>query len=107
MAVGFVGVGRNIAECLKRLGVNPVLVSSVGNDSAGSVLLSNLETLGLATNGIQVSDDVGTAVYSAVLCSAGDLDVAVADMRALDQIVCERLCCDTVSIADVVRLDFG
>lgn len=67
--------------------MNPLLVSSVGNDASGSILLENLRKMGLEASGIQVSDTLGTAVYSAVLDSSGDLDVAVADMRALDAIV--------------------
>lgn len=82
-----VGVGRNIAECLLRLDLDPLLISSVGNDASGSILLENLKKLGMDASGIQVSNDIATAVYSAVLCSAGDLDVAIADMRALDAIV--------------------
>lgn len=81
------GVGRNIAECLLRLDLDPLLISSVGNDTSGSILLENLKKLGMDASGIQVSDEIATAVYSAVLCSAGDLDVAIADMRALDAIV--------------------
>lgn len=72
--------------------MDPLLVSSVGNDASGSILLENLRKLGLEASGIQVSDSLGTAVYSAVLCSSGDLDVAVADMRALDAIVRLYLC---------------
>lgn len=81
------GVGRNIAECLLRLGLDPLLISSVGNDASGSILLDNLRKLGMDASGVQVSNDVATAVYAAVLCSKGDLDVAIADMRALDTIV--------------------
>jgi sugar/nucleoside kinase (ribokinase family) len=62
-------------------------VSSVGNDSSGSVLLDQLKHLGMTTSGIQIHPEAPTAVYSAVLCPAGDLDVAIADMRAFDSIV--------------------
>ncbi|RLN94311.1 hypothetical protein BBJ28_00003835 [Nothophytophthora sp. Chile5] len=76
----------NIAECLHRLEMDPLLVSSVGNDASGSILLENLKQLGLDASGIQISDELATAVYSAVLDSTGDLDAAIADMRAFEAI---------------------
>ncbi|TMW60771.1 hypothetical protein Poli38472_000813 [Pythium oligandrum] len=99
------GVGRNIAECLKRLGANPLLVSSIGQDASGSILLKNLEALDISAHGIQISEDVGTAVYSAVLCSSGDLDVAIADMRALDEIDTTAIPTETIKEAKVVIVD--
>jgi sugar/nucleoside kinase (ribokinase family) len=57
------------------------------------VLLQNLKKLGMDTSGVNVSDTLPTAVYSAVLDSTGDMDAAVADMSAFESIVsalCER-----------------
>ncbi|TYZ60904.1 hypothetical protein PybrP1_007388 [[Pythium] brassicae (nom. inval.)] len=99
------GVGRNIAECLLRLELDPLLISSVGNDASGSILLDNLRKLGMDASGVQVADDVATAVYSAVLCSAGDLDVAIADMRALDAIDTRAISDDTIREAGLVVAD--
>uniref|UniRef100_K3W7K7 Carbohydrate kinase PfkB domain-containing protein n=1 Tax=Globisporangium ultimum (strain ATCC 200006 / CBS 805.95 / DAOM BR144) TaxID=431595 RepID=K3W7K7_GLOUD len=99
------GVGRNIAECLLRLGLDPLLISSVGNDASGSILLENLKKLGMDASGIQVSNDVATAVYSAVLCSEGDLDVAIADMRALDAINTSAISDKTIQEAGLVVAD--
>ncbi|KAF1790929.1 Ribokinase-like [Phytophthora cactorum] len=79
------GVGRNIAECLHRLRLDPLLVSSIGNDASGSILLDNLKKLGMNTSGINISDNLSTAVYSAVLDSTGDMDAAIADMSAFDR----------------------
>ncbi|OWZ17236.1 Indigoidine synthase [Phytophthora megakarya] len=79
-------VGRNIAECLHRLKLEPLLVSSVGNDASGSILLGNLKQLGMDTSGINISDNLSTAVYSALLDSTGDMDAAIADMSAFESI---------------------
>lgn len=49
--------------------------------------MTNLNQLGMNTSGIQISDELATAVYSAVLDSMGDLDAAIADMRAFEAIV--------------------
>lgn len=62
-------------------------MSAVGDDASGSILLENLKKLGLNASGIRVSDQLATAVYSAVLDSSGDLDAAIADMRAFEAIV--------------------
>jgi sugar/nucleoside kinase (ribokinase family) len=66
-------------------------VSAVGNDASGSILLESLKKLGLNDSGVRVSDELATAVYSAVLDSSGDLDAAIADMRAFEAIVRRRL----------------
>ena len=42
-----IGVGRNIVECIARLGESVSFVSAVGDDSIGQNLLSNLEHLGV------------------------------------------------------------
>ncbi|GLD91838.1 hypothetical protein PINS_up000371 [Pythium insidiosum] len=99
------GVGRNIAECLQRLGASPTLVSSVGEDALGAILLDNMRALGMTTTGIQVSGSVATAVYSAVLDSNGDLNVAIADMRALDEIDAAGIPEDAIRDSDLVIVD--
>ncbi|KAE9051473.1 hypothetical protein PR003_g6401 [Phytophthora rubi] len=99
------GVGRNIAECLHRLRLDPLLVSSVGNDAPGSVLLENLKRLGLDTSGITVSDKLATAVYSAVLDSTGDMDAAIADMSAFEAIECSSISDKTIDKAKLIVAD--
>ncbi|KAI9908470.1 hypothetical protein PsorP6_004479 [Peronosclerospora sorghi] len=99
------GVGRNIAECLHRLKVDPLLVSSVGNDAAGSVLLENLKMLGMNTSGINRSDKLATAVYSAVLNSNGDLDAAIADMSAIESVTNQNISDSSLSTAKLVIAD--
>ncbi|KAH7478888.1 hypothetical protein KRP22_011054 [Phytophthora ramorum] len=99
------GVGRNIAECLHRLRLDPLLVSSVGNDTSGSVLLENLKTLGLDTSSVHVSDKLPTAVYSAVLDSTGDMDAAIADMSAFEAIESKRISDKTIDNAKLVIAD--
>ncbi|POM59066.1 Indigoidine synthase A family protein [Phytophthora palmivora] len=87
IACCILGVGRNIAECLHRLRLDPLFVSSVGNDASGTILLENLKKVGMDTSGINISDNLSTAVYSALLDSTGDMDAAIADMSAFDSIV--------------------
>lgn len=81
---GIGGVGRNIAEGVSRLLAShstPVhLVSALGNDVNGDMLLSACKSLNISTQySLRVSTH-GTAVYSATLDQNGELVVAVADM---------------------------
>ncbi|ETL86922.1 hypothetical protein L917_13742 [Phytophthora nicotianae] len=99
------GVGRNIAECLHRLRLDPLLVSSIGSDASGSILLENLKKLGMNTSGIRISDNLSTAVYSAVLDSTGDMDAAVADMSALESIESKVISDKAIDKAKLVIAD--
>lgn len=84
-------------------------MSSVGNDTSGSVLLENLKKLGMNTSGIKMSDNLSTAAYSAVLDSTGDMDAAIADMSAFESIVsvlCERYpAYFSVRLSNITRVD--
>ncbi|KAF4047099.1 pfkB family carbohydrate kinase [Phytophthora infestans] len=99
------GVGRNIAECLHRLRLDPLLVSSIGKDASGSILLDNLKKLGMNTSGVQISDKLSTAVYSAVLDSTGDMDAAIADMSAFESIESEVISDQAIDKAKLVIAD--
>lgn len=74
-----------------RLNANPLLISAVGEDASGIILMDSIKKLGLDASGINVSSELATAVYSAVLDSSGDLDAAIADMRAFEAIVSAQL----------------
>ncbi|CEG44687.1 indigoidine synthase a family [Plasmopara halstedii] len=99
------GVGRNIAECLHRLQLEPLLVSTVGNDSSSSILLEDLKRLGMDTSGITVSGNLSTAVCSAILDSGGDMDAAIADMSAFESINSEAISDQDIGNAKLVIAD--
>ncbi|XP_051209016.1 pseudouridine kinase isoform X3 [Lolium perenne] len=44
------GVARNIAECMAKLGTQPLMISVVGNDMAGDFLLKYWRSAGLCTD---------------------------------------------------------
>ncbi|MFQ6171759.1 PfkB family carbohydrate kinase [Oryzobacter sp. R7] len=79
------GVGRNIAENLARLGSPTVLVAAVGDDLAGRTVIARTEAAGVECRHV-VTSPHPTGTYSAVLDDGGDLLVAVADMRATDEL---------------------
>ncbi len=79
------GVGRNIAENLARLGRPTVLLAAVGDDIAGESILGRTSAAGVDCRNVVVSAHP-TGTYAAVLDDAGDLLIAVADMRATDEL---------------------
>jgi len=79
------GVGRNIAENLARLGRPTVLVAAVGGDPAGETVLQRTSAAGVECRHVVLSPHP-TGTYAAVLDDHGDLHIAVADMRATDEL---------------------
>uniref|UniRef100_A0A6N2KSD7 Carbohydrate kinase PfkB domain-containing protein n=2 Tax=Salix TaxID=40685 RepID=A0A6N2KSD7_SALVM len=45
------GVARNIAECMSKLGTKPYMISALGNDMAGKLLLEHWNSASLSTEG--------------------------------------------------------
>lgn len=79
------GVGRNIAENLARLGSPTTLVAAVGDDLAGRAVVARTEAAGVDCRHL-ITSPHPTGSYTAVLDGGGDLLVAVADMRATDEL---------------------
>lgn len=80
------GVGRNIAENLSRLGISVKMISAVGNDEFGSVILSELNALKVDTAGVMVHQSQSTSTYLAVSDETGDMHVAISQMNIVDEI---------------------
>ena len=79
------GVGRNIAENLARLGRPTVLVAPIGDDPAGEAVAERTSAAGVEC-GHLVRSTHPTGTYVAVLGEGGELHIAVADMRATDEL---------------------
>ncbi|KAH9065965.1 indigoidine synthase A-like protein [Lactarius vividus] len=87
------GVGRNMAEAAHRVSVSnfqsrpseTVLVSSVGDDSLGRLLLEEMQRIGMRTNGVITSGEK-SAVCNIVLDGFGNLIGGVADMDIVHSI---------------------
>ena len=87
------GVGRNVAEAAHRIStskfrVQPsatILVSSVGDDSLGRLLLEETRMMGMRTDGI-VTTHQRSAVCNMVLDGSGNLVGGVADMDSVRSI---------------------
>ncbi|KAI5082149.1 hypothetical protein GOP47_0001892 [Adiantum capillus-veneris] len=78
------GVGRNVAECISKLGLAPFFISVVGQDMAGDLLLSHWQSLGLKTDGICRISEASTPAVSAIFDKKGELAGAVADTLSFE-----------------------
>lgn len=85
------GVGRNIAECMTRLSLPPLLISSVGDDELGHAYIKWADKMGMPTQGISFSDSESTGIYSATMQADGELMHAVAGMHIFKTITPEQV----------------
>ena len=74
----FGGVGRNIADVLACLDVNPFFISSVGNDTLGHSILRHNEKMD--KSGIAINDDP-TSAYCVVLDFKGQARLGIGDIK--------------------------
>lgn len=87
------GVGRNVAEAAHRISTSKfraqpsatILVSSVGDDSLGRLLLEETRRMGMRTDGIMTTRQ-RSAVCNMVLDGSGNLIGGVADMDIVQSI---------------------
>lgn len=93
------GVGRNIAEAAYRvlshhspeLSAATMLVSSVGDDAFGRVLVDEMHGIGMRTDGLMQQPGARSAVCNMVLDSAGHLELGVADMDIIQLLDSEKV----------------
>ncbi|MDA0706998.1 MAG: PfkB family carbohydrate kinase [Proteobacteria bacterium] len=85
------GVARNIAENLVRLGVDCRLISAIGQDHHGQMLLRFCQDAGINVQYVHEISTAQTSSYLAVLDETGDLRVAINDMGIVDQLTPARL----------------
>lgn len=104
MAAG--GVGRNIAECLARLGTRTHLVAAIGSDGLGDQVLAATSGAGVHVEHVRRTAR-STGTYTAVLDADGELVVAVSDMTATDELSSEQVLVarDLVASAALLVLD--
>ena len=89
--VGSGGVGRNIAHTLALLNVPVTLLSAVGDDGEGIRILEETGKAGVRTEQMIISGEHPTGIYLAILDEKGEMEVAVSDMRILEEITVEYL----------------
>ena len=89
--VGSGGVGRNIAHNLALLNVPVTLLSAVGDDGEGIRILEETGKAGVKTEQMIISGEHPTGIYLAILDEKGEMEVAVSDMRILEEVTVEYL----------------
>ena len=82
-SISFGGVGRNIARFLASLGETPRFVSCFSNDMFGRMLRKDCIEKGIDCS-LSLDSDRHSSFYLAVLDHAGDMHVAVNDMKLLE-----------------------
>ncbi|XP_059392847.1 uncharacterized protein zgc:136858 isoform X1 [Carassius carassius] len=80
----FGGVGRNIADCLSRLGHKPLFISAIGKDSHSDAVLNYCKHMD--TSAVARLQDQRTATYCAVITQSGELSLGLGDMDIHQQI---------------------
>jgi pseudouridine kinase len=85
------GVARNVAENLARLGLDARLISAVGSDHNGEVLLRLCRAAGIDMQYVHEIASMPTSTYLSVLDESGDMQVAIADMSIIDHLTSARL----------------
>jgi pseudouridine kinase len=101
------GVARNVAENLARLGTDVYLVSAVGNDPEGQLVLAQAAEAGVHVDTVLTVPGARTGAYLAVLDEQGNLHLAMDDMRIVDAVTPDHLraCKSLVENASVVFVD--
>ena len=86
MRVSVGGVTRNILENAARLGLDARLVSAVGGDVFGRLILARSAAAGMDVSNVLVLPDAASSTYMTVLEPSGEMFVAVSDMSILAQL---------------------
>ena len=79
------GVMRNILDNLTRLGEACQIVTAVGDDAYGQMLRTGCQALGMGTDGMLTRPGHASSTYISIMDSAGDMLVAMSDMRILTE----------------------
>ncbi|XP_073506218.1 uncharacterized protein [Phyllobates terribilis] len=80
----FGGVGRNLADCMSRLGVRPLFISAVGQDDLSDSVFRYCSHMDM--RGVAHLKGHHTATYCAVISGSGELSLGLGDMEIHQQI---------------------
>ncbi|GMH16246.1 hypothetical protein Nepgr_018087 [Nepenthes gracilis] len=102
------GVARNVADCMSKLGTKSYMISAVGLDVAGNLLLEQWQSAGLPTDGIQQGLDIKTATVCNMFDADGELEAGVASVESIERCLTPewiRQFRSTISSAPVLMVD--
>ncbi len=87
----FGGVARNIAENLARLEVPTVLLTALGDDAPGRLILDHNQSAGIDMSHALIIPGARSSSYLAAMDHNGDLALAISDYSLVAQITPEAL----------------
>lgn len=101
------GVGRNIAENMARMGLNVELITALGGDPNGRMLLEDCIQKGIGMDHAIRVEEMNTSVYLFIDDAGGDMHCAINDMEIQAQITPERIesRLDLLNSMDAVVMD--
>lgn len=101
------GVGRNIAENLSRLGADVTMVSAVGNDLSGEMILQCCADAGMRIGHIEVIPGARSSTYLVLTDHEGDMLAAVSDMHIIKNLGADFILrhAETFDAADAIVVD--
>lgn len=79
------GVGRNIGENLARLGIDTKLITVLGDDLFGRMIMERGRDIGLDMSESLILKDKQTSTYLAILDENGDMNLALSSMDILKE----------------------
>jgi len=85
------GVARNVAENLARLGVDCRLITAIGDDHNGRMLMRLSRDAGINVEYVHELPSAATSTYLSVLDDNGDMLVGINDMSIMDQLNADLL----------------
>jgi len=80
------GVGRNIAHNLALLGKKSALISAVGDDFYGKILLEQARAIGLDVSHCCIIENESSGAYLTLLDEMGEMVTAINDMAIIERI---------------------
>jgi len=107
MHVSIGGVTRNVLENLARLKANAKLISAIGNDLYGEMIIDYSNKAGINTQHCLRVDNCSSSTYLAILNNNGDMHLALSDMHIIDNITVDYLKSklDVIKNAEIVTFD--
>lgn len=91
MHVSVGGVTRNILENAARLGLRTSLISAVGDDALGELILARSRAAGMDVSNVLRVKDRASSTYITVLEPSGEMFIALSDMTILETLSREYL----------------
>lgn len=91
MHVSVGGVTRNILENAARLGLDTRLISAVGDDALGELILARSRAAGMDVSEVLRVENRASSTYITILEPSGEMFIALSDMTILESLSREYL----------------